>query len=110
MRFFDAEQVHRALGFDALADAIADMLRSSPVAPLRHAHALSATDSLLLMPAWSDGAQGALGVKLVTVMPGNRERGRATVSAIYVLLARDSGEPLAVIDGEALSEFLGDAA
>lgn len=103
MRFFDAEQVHRALGFDALADAIADMLRSSPVAPLRHAHALSATDSLLLMPAWCDGAQGALGVKLVTVMPGNRERDRATVSAIYILLARDSGEPLAVIDGEALT-------
>ena len=67
MRFFDAEQVHRALGFDALADAIADMLRSNPVVPLRHAHALSSTDSLLLMPAWSDGAQGALGVKLVTV-------------------------------------------
>src|SRR5512137_222007 len=103
MRFFDAGQVHRALGFDALADAIADMLRSNPVAPLRHAHALSSTDSLLLMPAWSDGAQGALGVKLVTVMPGNRERSRATVNAIYVLLARDGGEPLAVIDGEALT-------
>ena len=62
----DAEQVHRALGFGALADAIADMLRSNPVAPLRHAHWLSSTDSLLLMPAWSDGPQGALGVKLVT--------------------------------------------
>jgi ornithine cyclodeaminase len=103
MRFYDTEQVHRALGFDALADAIADMLLSRPVAPLRHAHALSSTDSLLLMPAWSDGVQSALGVKLVTVMPGNRDRGRATVNAIYILLDRETGEPRAVIDGEALT-------
>lgn len=103
MRFFTAEQVHQALTFDALADAIATMLRSHPVAPLRHAHALSAAYSLLLMPAWSDGDGGVLGVKLVTVMPGNRARSRATVNAIYVLLDRSSGEPLAVIDGEALT-------
>jgi alanine dehydrogenase len=95
VQFFDAQQVHRALGLDALADAIADMLRSNPVVPLRHAHALSSTDSLLLMPAWSDGPQGALGVKLVTVVPGNRERNRATVNAIYILLERASGAPLA---------------
>jgi alanine dehydrogenase len=103
MRLFDARQVHQALSFGALADAIADVLRARPVAPLRHAHALSSTDSLLLMPAWSDGASGALGVKLVTVMPGNRERDRATVNAIYILFDRQSGEPLAVIDGEALT-------
>lgn len=103
MRFLTSAQVHESLAFGALADAIAAMLRSGPVAPVRHAHALSATDTLLLMPAWSDGAQGALGVKLVTVMPGNRERNLATVNAIYVLLDRGSGEPLAVIDGEALT-------
>ena len=103
MRFFTSEQVHQALSFGGLADAIGAMLQSDPVAPLRHAHALSATDTLLLMPAWSDGAEGALGVKLVTVMPGNRDRSRATVNAIYVLLDRASGEPLAVIDGEALT-------
>jgi ornithine cyclodeaminase len=103
IRFFGAEQVREALRLGPLADAIDAMLRSQPVAPLRHAHALSATDSLLLMPAWSDGASGALGVKLVTVMPGNRELGLATVNAIYVLLDRASGAPRAVIDGEALT-------
>ena len=103
MRFFTSEQVHHSLSFGALADAIATMLRSGPVAPLRHAHTLSATDTLLLMPAWSSGEEGALGVKLVTVMPGNRERNLATVNAIYVLLDRSSGEPRAVIDGEALT-------
>jgi ornithine cyclodeaminase len=103
MQFFASEQVHRSLRLGALADAIAAMLRSDPVAPLRHAHALSATDTLLLMPAWSDGATGGLGVKLVTVTPGNRERNLATVNAIYVLFDRASGEPRAVIDGEALT-------
>ena len=103
MRFFTAEQVHLRLAFGALADAIAAMLRTGPVAPLRHAHALSATDTLLLMPAWSDGDTGALGVKLVTVMPGNREHDRATVNSVYVLLDRASGEPRAVIDGDALT-------
>jgi ornithine cyclodeaminase len=103
MRFFGAEQVHRALRFGPLADAIAAMLCAHPVAPLRHVHALADGDALLLMPAWSDGAAGALGVKLVTVMPGNRARSLATVNAIYVLFDRAGGEPLAVIDGEALT-------
>jgi ornithine cyclodeaminase len=52
------------------------------------------------MPAW-DG-QG-LGVKLVTVFPGNRERGLASVAALYVLMDGATGHPLALIDGEAMT-------
>jgi ornithine cyclodeaminase len=100
MRFLDAAAVHAALDLDAVADAIAAALRRTATAPLRHAHALSSDDTLLLMPAWSDDA---LGVKLVTVMPGNRAQQRRTVHAIYVLFDRASGEPQAVIDGEALT-------
>lgn len=100
MRVLSAEQVHAALDLDELADAIGRTLLASPVAPLRHAHALSATDSLLLMPAWS---ADALGVKLVTVMPDNPARQLPTVNATYVLLDRASGAARAVIDGEALT-------
>jgi ornithine cyclodeaminase len=100
MRVLSAGQVHAALDLDELADAIGRMLAASPAAPLRHAHALSATDSLLLMPAWS---ATALGVKLVTVMPDNPSRQLPTVNAIYVLLDRTSGAARAVIDGEALT-------
>ena len=103
MRFYSAEEVHAALSLPALADAIAEALSSGAVAPLRHVHALSATDSLLLMPAWSAGDGGAIGIKLVTVSPRNRERGSSTVNALYVVFDRDSGEPRAVIDGEALT-------
>lgn len=103
MRFFSAEEVHSALSLPALADAIAEAFRAGTTAPLRHAHALSATDSLLLMPAWSAGKGGALGVKLVTVLPNNRARGFPTVNALYVLFDREGGAPRAVIDGEALT-------
>ena len=103
MRFYSAEEVHAALSLPALADAIAEALKAASVAPLRHAHALSDTDSLLVMPAWSAAERGAIGVKLVTVMPRNRERGVPTVNALYVLFDRKSGEPRALIDGEALT-------
>ncbi|HVE90220.1 MAG TPA: ornithine cyclodeaminase family protein [Burkholderiaceae bacterium] len=102
MRFYSAEEVHANLALPRLADAVSVALGAGTVAPLRYAHALSATDSLLLMPAWSVGDGGAIGVKLVTVLPGNRKRGASTVNALYVLFDR-TGEPRAVIDGEALT-------
>ena len=103
MRFYSADEVHAALALPALADSIAEALKAETVAPLRHAHSLSDTDSLLLMPAWSAGGHGAIGVKLVTVIPRNSQRGLSTVNALYVLFDRDNGEPCAVIDGEALT-------
>jgi len=103
VRFYSAEEVHSALSLPALADAIVEAFRAGTSAPLRHAHAISATDTLLLMPAWNAGQAGAIGVKLVTVLPRNRARGLSTVNALYVLFDRESGEPRAVIDGEALT-------
>jgi ornithine cyclodeaminase len=40
---------------------------------------------------------------LVTVTPSNRERDLPTVHALYVLSDTDTGAPLAIIDGEALT-------
>lgn len=106
LRFYSAEQVHAALDWERLAEALAAAFAAGAQVPLRHAHPLGETDTLLLMPAWrdaGDGAAGGLGVKIVTVMPGNAARGAATVNALYLLLDRASGEPRAVIDGEALT-------
>lgn len=100
VRFYSAEQVHAALDYPRLAGALEQAFAAGAQVPLRHTHALSAADSLLLMPAWSDVA---LGVKLVTVMPQAAALGAATVNALYVLLDRATGEPRAVIDGEALT-------
>ena len=99
-RFYAAEEVHAALDYARLAEVLAKAFAAGAQVPVRHAHRLGGADSLLLMPAWSDAA---LGVKLVTVMPGNSARGVGTVQAIYVLLERATGEPLALLDGEALT-------
>ncbi len=100
LRFYSAADVARALDYRRLADALADAFARGAEVPVRHAHELSAQDALLLMPAWSPTA---LGVKLVTVFPGNAARDTATVNALYVLIDRASGEPRAVIDGEELT-------
>jgi ornithine cyclodeaminase len=100
LRFYPAAEVHAALDYVRLADELARAFAVGANVPLRHVHRLGTDGSLLLMPAWSEAA---LGVKLVTVMPGNAARGLGTVQAVYVLLDRDSGAPRALLDGEALT-------
>jgi alanine dehydrogenase len=101
LRVYSADEVHAALPWAALADALEDAFTAGDSeVPLRHAHALGAGGTLLLMPAWSPQA---LGVKLVTVMPEAAQRGAGTVQASYLLLDRTTGQPHALIDGEALT-------
>jgi ornithine cyclodeaminase len=101
VRVYSADEVHAALPWADLADVLEDAFAAGDTeVPLRHAHALGNQDTLLLMPAWSPAA---LGVKLVTVMPGAAARGAGTVQACYLLLDRATGQPRALIDGEALT-------
>ncbi|MCW5628632.1 MAG: ornithine cyclodeaminase family protein [Rhodoferax sp.] len=100
MRVFSADEIHAALPWPVLVEQLARAFAAGAHAPVRHAHALGGPDALLLMPAWSDAV---VGIKLVTVMPGNVQRGLATVQATYLLLDRASGRPLAMLDGEALT-------
>lgn len=99
-RVYAAAEVHAALPWNALAQALADAFASGAEVPVRHAHALGGDDALLLMPAWN---RRVLGTKIVTVMPGNAARGVGTVQAAYLLMDRVTGEPLALLDGEALT-------
>jgi ornithine cyclodeaminase len=100
--YYSADQVHAALDYTLLAEALRTAFRRGCSVPLRHVHDVTGKgDRLLLMPAWRQGED--LGVKLVTVFPRNRERGVATVSALYVLLDGATGHPRALIDGEALT-------
>ncbi len=102
LQFYSSDEVHAALDWQRLVEALAAAFAAGAQVPLRHAHRLGQNDTLLLMPAWRD-AGGGLGVKIVAVMPGNAARGAATVHALYVLLDRTSGRPRAVLDGEALT-------
>jgi alanine dehydrogenase len=96
MRVYSADEVHAALAWQPLARAIETAFLAGAQVPLRHAHALSDADTLLLMPAWS---ARIVVLKLVTVMPA----AAATVQATVLVVDRASGEPLAVLDGEALT-------
>ena len=101
IRHFAAADVHTALDYRSLVDALREAFAIGATAPVRTSHAITAEgDRLLLMPAWGGGG---LGVKIVTVFPRNRERGVPSVAALYVLMDGATGHPMALIDGEALT-------
>ncbi len=100
MRVYSSAEVHAALPWPKLVTAIEAAFIAGATVPLRHAHALSAEDTLLLMPAWNDDL---LITKLVTVIPGAANTFQATVQATVLAIHRRSGEPLALLDGEALT-------
>jgi ornithine cyclodeaminase/alanine dehydrogenase-like protein (mu-crystallin family) len=59
---------------------------------------------LLTMPAaFGDGSDRGLGVKQVTVYPGNRARGHPTLYATYTLMDGSTGQPLALLEGTFLT-------
>lgn len=83
---------------DALDKAFA---RGIPDLPVRTVYPVD-DGQLLLMPAWSELG---VGVKLITYNPGNASRSLPTVQGVYVLFEPESGTPLAVIDGSAITEL-----
>jgi ornithine cyclodeaminase len=64
-------------------------------------HSSDAGKTLLLMPGWR--ANGAIGVKLVTVFADNTIRSLPAVHACYVLFDGDTGTPRAMLDGNELT-------
>src|SRR5262249_48008261 len=61
--------------------------------------------TLLLMPAWTSARDGFIGCKLVTVFPDNAARGRPSLYGLYILLSGETGEPLALLEGRALTAW-----
>lgn len=80
----------------ALADALASSSAGRASVPPRVA--ASAPDGILgAMPVHLPGV--ALGAKLVSVFPGNHQRGRPSHQALIALFDPADGTPLAVMDG-----------
>ncbi len=105
MKHYDAREIRQYLSWPVMIKALEDALRGDVQAPVRRHHGIAVPDgpeaSLLLMPAWRSG--GCIGVKLVTVFPGNAALGRRSVGATYLLLDGATGEALATMDGEELT-------
>ncbi len=113
MRVISAAEIEAAITHRGLVEALRNAFRSHTVAPLRHHHRVARPDradtDLLLMPAWTDfvrqghSERGYQGVKIATVNPDNPSVGLASVVGMYVLLSGQTGVPLAIIDGRALT-------
>jgi ornithine cyclodeaminase len=96
-----AEELRARLPMAAAIDALEAAFRTEDpgAGPLR-THVETPQGSLLLMPA--TGERG-VGVKLVTLTPGNPGRGLPLIHAVYVLLDAETQAPRAILDGAALT-------
>ena len=109
MRVVTAEDIDRALTYPALIEALRDAFRADIETPLRHTHMIpqpsGAEAKLLLMPAWTRSGERLVGCKLVSVYPDNAKVDKPSVYGSYLLMAGDTGEPLAVMDGTTLTAW-----
>jgi ornithine cyclodeaminase len=95
-----AAEVDGALDDIALIDRLEAMFKAGCETPLRHHHALP-EGMLLLMPAWT---ARHIGIKLVTVFPGNARRSLPSVLGQYMLLDGRTGQTVALLDGTMLTK------
>ena len=101
LRVIGAEELRARLPMAAAVDALDEAFRTldPTTGPLR-TRLETPRGSFLLMPAFGEAG---VGVKLVSLTPGNPERGLPFVQASYVLFDADTQSPEAVLDGSALT-------
>lgn len=88
---------------DALAAAHADLSAGRASMPTRIAARVDERDAILgAMPAYLPSA-GALTTKLVTLFPGNEGTRLPTHQAVILAFDPHTGEPLALVDGTAIT-------
>lgn len=106
MQIISQAQTEHHLPFAALLPALERMFVQGCEVPLRHNHPIAGSTSaqdgiLLLMPAWQTGKR--LGVKTVSIFPGNHSQGLPGLHSVYILYDATSGKPLAVLDGDTIT-------
>lgn len=108
-QIFDTAATAEKLPFPALVEALDAGFARGCVVPVRHHHHIEKQAepeaTLLLMPAWSnpDDESQYLGVKLVTVFPGNASRGLPGLTSTYMLYDGATGQQLAMMDGNVIT-------
>jgi len=106
---FNAEATAARLPFDALVTALEKGFAAGCQLPERHHHKVERPGepdaTLLLMPAWScvEDPEQYLGVKIVTVYPGNVARGLPGLVSTYILYDAATGQQLAIMDGNTIT-------
>lgn len=114
MRIITAADIAEVADFREIVETLRFTFRNPPITPVRHHHTIerpgdAPASTLLLMPSWTDfeargsSARGYSGVKIVTVVPDNQARGLPSVVGAYLLMSGESGVPLALLDGQAIT-------
>ncbi|TIS05365.1 MAG: ornithine cyclodeaminase family protein, partial [Mesorhizobium sp.] len=108
-RIVDAQNTAASLPFDSLVDELQSGFASGCVVPARHHHQLEKSEeapaTLLLMPAWAkpEDPDQFLGIKLVTVVPGNAARSLPGLTSTYILYDAVTGQQLCLMDGNVIT-------
>jgi ornithine cyclodeaminase len=90
-----------------MRDALAALARGEALVPLRTVMRVPGVSGFLgLMPGYispHEGQEGALGLKAVSVFPGNAKRGIDTHQGAVLLFEADTGRLSALMDGAAIT-------
>jgi ornithine cyclodeaminase len=107
----DGEAVTRLLPMpqciEVMREALAALARGEALVPLRTVMRVPGASGFLgLMPGYiapHEGKDGALGMKAVSVFPGNAKRGIDTHQGAVLLFEADTGRLSALLDGAAIT-------
>lgn len=107
LRILTAADVRRALpmglAIEAMKSAYRSLSSGEADIPQRSAVSLNDPQALaLLMPATVKN-ENQMAVKIVSVVPGNTERGLPTIHAVVLALDPSTGRPLALLEGASLT-------
>ena len=96
---FDSEALSRLLPMRALIDHLESAFQRPAVVPLRQ-NVKDGQREFLIMPAL---ANGLAGVKLLTILPENRDTALPVIDGMFVLLDMQRGGALATMDASELT-------
>lgn len=109
IRILDAQATGVRLPFGELVATLRRAFAEGCVVPVRHHHAIANDGepdaTLLLMPAWHETQRSGryLGIKIVTVFPGNTSRNLPGLTSTYMLYDGRTGAQLALLDGNTIT-------
>jgi alanine dehydrogenase len=88
---------------DVMAEALKTLARGDVILPLRPVMRLpDPTNALIMMPAYL-GAPAALGLKVITIFPGNAGTEFDSHPGVVMLFDTDHGQPLAIMDASEIT-------
>jgi len=103
--FVSTETLDAKLDYPSLIAALRHAFAADWTVPVRHHHHVpiegEADQVLLLMPAWEAGH--SVGIKIVTITPGNGARNLPAIQGLYLLLDGATGMPKVLMEGKTLT-------